>query len=255
MIKLIATDLDGTLLRKDDSISQRTIDVLRKCQKAGIKIAFATSRSEGASRRFVDIIKPDVVIANSGGKIICNGEIIYKSKLDSDTVEGIIGQIRSTINEKSVITTETDEGYFSNVMADDSYLAGFRHPIYCDYKDFHHSAYKITASIADKDKAEKIAAGFKDCALICFRGEDWKCFLHRDSRKSKAVEILAEYLNISMSEVAAFGDDYSDMEMLESCGIGVAVENSLGAVKKIADCVTGSCDDDGVAEFIEKNIL
>ncbi|MDE6673634.1 MAG: HAD hydrolase family protein [Acetatifactor sp.] len=61
--------------------------------------------------------------------------------------------------------------------------------------------------------------------------------------------------NLSLSDIVSFGDDINDMEMLQICGIGVAVSNAVMDVKAVADCVTLSNDEDGVADWLEKNIL
>lgn len=62
-------------------------------------------------------------------------------------------------------------------------------------------------------------------------------------------------MNITLNEIVSFGDDINDMEMLQTCGTGVAVSNAVADVKAVADCVTLSNDEDGVADWIEKNIL
>lgn len=71
----------------------------------------------------------------------------------------------------------------------------------------------------------------------------------------QAIRELAKILNISLDEIVAFGDDKNDMEMLKMCGIGVAVDNAISEVKDIADSVTLSNDEDGVAEWLAKNVL
>ena len=62
-------------------------------------------------------------------------------------------------------------------------------------------------------------------------------------------------MDISLNEIVAFGDDKNDMEMLKMCGIGVAVDNAISDVKDIADSVTLSNDEDGVAQWLAKNVL
>lgn len=73
--------------------------------------------------------------------------------------------------------------------------------------------------------------------------------------KVQAIRELAKLLDISVSDIAAFGDDINDIEMLRMCGMGVAVANAVAKVKDIADSVTLSNDEDGVAEWLEKNII
>ena len=65
---------------------------------------------------------------------------------------------------------------------------------------------------------------------------------------------MIKLLDISLNEIVSFGDDINDMEMLQICGTGVAVSNAVMDVKAVADCVALSNDEDGVAEWLEKNI-
>lgn len=93
------------------------------------------------------------------------------------------------------------------------------------------------------------------CRLQSYRGENWYAFLPETAGKVQAVRESAKILNLSLNEIVAFGDDKNDMEMLRMCGIGVAVDNAISDVKDIADSVTLSNDEDGVAEWLEKNVL
>ena len=100
--------------------------------------------------------------------------------------------------------------------------------VYCDYqKPLSCRANKIVAELPDYKTAGKV----------------------------QAIRELARLLNISLSDIAAFGDDKNDMEMLQICGTGVAVANAIPDVKNIADNVTLSNDENGVAEWLVKNVL
>ena len=73
--------------------------------------------------------------------------------------------------------------------------------------------------------------------------------------KMSAIEIISKDQNISLSEIAAFGDEYNDIEMIKKCGIGVAMENGIDEVKSIAKYMCGKNNNDGVGKWIEENIL
>lgn len=89
--------------------------------------------------------------------------------------------------------------------------------------------------------------GYTDSALVTFQ--------HINARKETALTAVMEQLNVSPNEVAAFGDDRNDIEMLRICGVKVAVANALDEVKAVADYVCGDCDEDGVARWLEENVL
>ena len=79
--------------------------------------------------------------------------------------------------------------------------------------------------------------------------------MNKNARKRNAVIETAEYFNVSLSDIVAFGDDYNDIEMLRECGIGVAMENALDAVKAVAKYICDTNDNDGVAKWLEENVL
>ena len=79
--------------------------------------------------------------------------------------------------------------------------------------------------------------------------------MDKDAQKAKAVKEVAEHFGISLSEVAAFGDDYNDVEMLRDCGTGVAVANAIEEAKTAAGIICGFNDEDGPARWLEENVL
>ena len=83
----------------------------------------------------------------------------------------------------------------------------------------------------------------------------WYKFSPKLATKENAISFLSQYLKIPVEKMAAFGDDFSDIGMLKLCGTGIAVGNAIPQVKEIADFVCDSCDQDGPATWIEKNLF
>ena len=79
--------------------------------------------------------------------------------------------------------------------------------------------------------------------------------MHREATKSKALLEMARVWGIEQTEIVAFGDDLNDIDLLAYAGVGVATENALDEVKAAADCICDTNDNDGVAKWIEENIL
>ena len=111
-IKLIACDLDGTLLHSDKSISDYTIKVLEECRSRGIMIAFATARSERGAIRAVAPFTPDFIISSGGAKITRGEKVIFSSKMSPEIVRDIIAMCRRFTGGRGEITVETDSGHF-----------------------------------------------------------------------------------------------------------------------------------------------
>ena len=113
---------------------------------------------------------------------------------------------------------------------------------------------KIVAELSDSKIAEEIA-NKNNCRLQSYQGEKWYAFLPEKSGKVQAILELVKSLNMDLRDIVCFGDDKNDIGMLQMCGTGVAVSNAVMEVKEYADCITLSNDEDGVADWIEKNVL
>ena len=248
-IKLIITDLDGTLLHSDKSISEHTESVFEKCREQGILTAFATARSENAARRFIDCIRPDIVISCGGALVKHHDSVIVRKQLSAETSKRIIDTCLALTGGQGEITVETDAGHFWNyhVKPDGDYSDC----IYTDFVDFDFPTYKITAELETEELAKAVVRENPECETLSFRGEKWRRFAAKGADKVSAISELCEHLQIGMENVIAFGDDYNDTQMLKAVGTGVAVENAPDEIKSAADFVTESNDSDGVANFLK----
>ena len=256
-IKLIVTDLDDTLLRRDKSISEYTKSVFGLCRKKGVLIAFATARMEKAAERFSRQITPDIFISNMGALARQGSKVLYKAAIPPDVVSALIKECLSDPRFLQ-ITLQADKGYFNSepIIAmpgwedySHSITTDFSQPI--DYGD----VYKITVRTDGSQAVKTISENFPTIDATGYRHESWSAFHARDASKEKALAAVAVALNIHLKNVAVFGDDTSDIDILRSAGIGVAVQNAIPEVKAVADYVCGDCDKDGVARWIEENIL
>lgn len=251
--KMILTDLDGTLICSDGSISERTKLILKSCQNRGIFIVIATARYWIGAERYIEEIQPDYEITTDGTLIHRHGEQIYSCNLKIEDTNQIIQDILAR-DDKTEITVAAGRQVFWN-SKHISESEKLHKAIYCDYqKPLFCRANKIVVELPDYETALEIA-NKNCCRLQSYRGENWYAFLPETAGKVQAIRELAKILNISLNEIVAFGDDKNDMEMLKMCGIGVAVDNAVPDVKDIADSVTLSNDEDGVAEWLAKNVL
>lgn len=253
-MKLILSDLDLTLLRSDLTISQTSARTFQKLKEAGHFFGFATSRGVTSLKPYADLLKPDVIICGGGGSIYYKGELIKENTFNVEEIRKLLNKTYQVCGHDVEITVDTrDELYWNRKNnRSSSYMPN---AIYDLLDDFKEEAIKFCVQITDAEKAQKIALSVPNCKAIPFSDIPWYKFSPGDSTKEKAAEFIASYLNIPMSEVIAFGDDFSDLEMLRLCGRGIAMENAIEPVKEIADFVTSSNDNDGVSEYIEKYVL
>lgn len=252
-IKMILTDLDHTLLRSDGSISDYTKKILKKCQDCGILIVIATARNWIGAERYIDEIQPDYEITTDGTLIHQRGKQIYSCSMDINDANQIVQDLLKQNPNTEMTVAVGRLVYWNSYHISES--EKLHKAVFNDYKEpLSGQINKILAELFDSNKAEEIAKN-NHCRLQSYRGENWYAFLPEKSGKIQAIHELKNLLHISLNEIVSFGDDINDMEMLQICGTGVAVSNAVADVKAVADCVTLSNDEDGVADWIEKNIV
>lgn len=100
--------------------------------------------------------------------------------------------------------------------------------------------------------AQKLCKQFSELDSQRFSDGDWYKFTKSGITKEKAILAVCEACHADVSEIIAFGDDYADIGMLKLCGVGVAMDNAVQEVKDIADDITLSNEEDGVAAYLEK---
>lgn len=254
-VKLIITDLDQTLLKGDKSVSEFALETLKKCKEQGISIAIATARSDRAAKRYVDLIKPDIVITNGGALARHNDEVIYKYMLSPSTSDELIKEcVQHADFEYVSVVTET--GNYSNSRDILESGGSYANVTYNNFeKPLNNSTLKITVEAYNKKSALELAAKYSECSFLTYTGENLCRFAHKDATKDYAIIKLAEHLNIDLTQIAAFGDDHNDIGMIKTCGYGVAVSNAIEEVRQVATHITYSNEEDGVAGFIQENFL
>lgn len=251
--KMILMDLDKTLLRSDNSISEYTKRIIKKCQTCGILVVIATARYWIGAEQYIREIRPDYEITTDGTLISRRGALIYSCTMNGSFANQIIQDLLS-FDPQTEITVAAGRQVFWNSqhIAQSEKL---HKAVFNDFsKPLYYQINKIAAEVPDPSIAAKIADKNR-CRLQCYRGESLCAFLPKNSGKIQAIHTLAKFLNISLNDVVSFGDDINDVKMLEICGAGVAVSNAVMEAKKAADYVTASNDEDGVASWIEKNVL
>ena len=222
-VKMIVTDLDGTLLREDKTVSERTIDALQCCREAGIRIAFATGRGENSSK-VVPAGIFDARILNNGALAIVGNDVVYNRFLVPEIIEPLL-----------------------EVCVEFGLVHGF---------SLHGSKIgKFWAFGCTPEISALIDARLDDDFYLTVTRDGLGMIMHKDATKSKAVAALAKQWGIASSEVIAFGDDLNDLDMLSYAGVSVAMGNALDEAKAVAGHICDTNDNDGIAKWLEENVL
>lgn len=244
--KAIILDLDGTLLCSDKSVSERTLKALEQCKVAGILVIVATARFWFKAEKYLELIKPDYAILADGTQIYHKDEMIRGFAMTEQAVNGVIQALmQQGPNAEFVV------GVGKELLCSAAGISEKWRKSYAFEEDMKQTVYKIATVLESEDMAESLAEDY-DCRLYSYRDENLYGFTDKESGKYQAVKDLGEILGIDLQDMVAFGDDENDYEILQNCGVGVAVANAIPQILKVADEVTDSNDDDGVANYLER---
>ena len=249
-IKMIVTDLDGTLLRSDKTISENTLEVLNRCRKSGIKVVYATGRG-GSAEQKAPAECFDARISMNGAIARIGNDIVYSRLISYKTARPLL----VACDKRGLkITSEISGMHYSNfdVSAEWPDITNFEIVFFTKHSKDAEKIYSVGLTPEDVDFVKQ----HLPCDLHMVMARDnFLQIMHRDATKSKAASELARIWKIPHSQIAAFGDDLNDIDMLKSAGLSVAMENALDEVKAAADYICKSNDHDGLAEWITHNIF
>lgn len=245
--KLIVTDLDGTTLKNDKSISPRTTAAFRKCEEAGIPIAIATARYILGAKEFAENLHAKYQILTDGTLIFSEDTLIYSNAMTLEVTNAIIAELKAR-KLTSHIAIPTTHGLY-RYPAGETWQENYE--IFSLDEPFPYPANKMVIEIHEEGVAEEIAKKCH-CSQLRYRGEDRYTFFDPSASKLDAITFLTKQLGITLDDVMVFGDDLNDIEMITHCGYGIAMKNALPEVKSVAKEVTDSNENDGVAKILEK---
>ena len=252
-ISIILSDLDGTLFHNDKSISEYTKETIRRAQAKGILFGICTSRAKVNAIKFLEGIEPDILITNGGGIVYYQDKKIYNCEFSVEEVRKLIAVAFEVFGKDVILSADNEHALYSNSKEE----LGDKFWTFNDFLDFNEPCMKMCIESLDKEKVEKVASviGLENVDYLPFSDIPWYKLSKKAATKEKAIEELCRHLNITSSKIAAFGDDFNDIGMLKLCGKSIAMENAIEEVKQAADEVCVSNENDGVAKWIEENLL
>lgn len=265
MIRLVATDLDDTLLNQEWRISPKNIKAIHRAVNQGVKVTLATGRMAVASRGYAQELGLDVPIITYHGALVeqaLSGEVLYRKviprELAAEIVEILLKkEIHTQIYIKDRVFVRKTNAYsdqygkMSNLKVEEADIGKIL--------ERESEGLEKILCIGDEAVLKRAAAELKQiyAGRLNFTSSKPYFFdmIHPEVNKATALKALAEQWGISAEEVMAIGDSLNDREMILYAGIGVAVENAHPEIKKIADYITSSNKEDGVAKALEKFVF
>lgn len=249
MLKLVATDLDDTLIRNDWKVSDRAVAALRRWQEERGPVLIATGRPPRMTRRIREELHDFPWICYNGAIAYENGEEIYRNNIEPVQLRPIVERLLTEMPdewtgleiEDVLYMNHASEYRFGTVQVDDL-LA---------YTD--KSAAKILTTRAAYLALSQADPGlFEETTPLVSDRVSMVQIQAKTASKGTALMELVPRWGYAMENVIAFGDDVNDVEMVRDSGLGVAVDNAVDEVKAVANRITASNEDEGVALILEE---
>lgn len=281
MIRLVASDIDGTIIGENNTITPQNIKAIHDMRKSNINFTICTGKPYAMVKSFCRDLQASYGIFGNGNQIIDmkTGKEIYKKTLTQEEINTCIDLAKKQnlhihlYTENEVITPELCYMDLRNFILKQSIF-----PNDLDFKvipdiekyitDQHPTVLKLVISSPSslvelqKQLNQKMdltiyrvnkSKQYKD--KIINKEYEYLDITPSKTNKSEALATLSKYLGVSSSEVMAIGDNLNDIDMIQNSGIGVAVANSYDAVKKVATYTTAhSVEESGFAEAVYKYI-
>lgn len=265
MIKLVALDLDGTLLNDRQGIDDKTVSALKMLRDKGIKIVLCSSRPFYMMEKYIEILdiksSDQYTVSFNSGLIVENEtkNIVFINKYTPMDIKEIIeigkGSKVNTFlyEEKNVISNFDSPEYIE-----------MRPEAFFEVRDFDNldvnnlTIYKIlffgTIEKDISDLRKKIPKYIESKYNVTSSNKKNIEILPKNNEKAFGLQKLGEILGIKSNEMAVFGDNENDIDMFEYAGYGVAMGNAIDSIKEIASYITLSNNEDGIAHAIDKMI-
>ncbi|MPW24708.1 Cof-type HAD-IIB family hydrolase [Alkalibaculum sp. M08DMB] len=269
--KILALDLDGTLLNSTHEITCNTLQVIKTLRSLGMCIVITTGRSYNACTYYSKLIDADYTIA-------CNGAFTYDNKkntiynkipLDKKLSQSVLEMLFKG-KDKLKIQWDSISTYYSNNITpfESNYIENykrdfpdeiFNHRIINKYnknhKGFNEEIYQIFFHPTSRSREEYFDVlqelkTFQNINIVDFKNE---CTDINNicATKGNGLKTLANSLNVPSEKIIAFGDGNNDISMFKYAGLAVAMENACAEIKELSNMITSHHDKEGVANALQ----
>ncbi|MDE6951279.1 MAG: Cof-type HAD-IIB family hydrolase [Lachnospiraceae bacterium] len=261
MIKLIASDLDGTLVSGNMAkLPEEFPALVRELKERGILFAAASGRQYHNLRRLFAEVKDDIAyICENGALTVYQDKILHKTEIPTETASLIIRRLEEEPDTEVLVSgafcsyINPKDPYFEQYIKD----MGNEYKVIPNLTDIGEPVIKLAlfekAGTEDRERQSywqnqfSRSESFPFDVKVVTSGSLWLDFLFPNSDKGTGIKALAGHLGLRREEILSFGDNFNDIEMFQASGISVAVENARPGIAELCDYTTPS-----VVEFIEE---
>lgn len=261
--RLIAIDLDDTLLNDKLEVTEATRGALAEAVSRGVQVTLATGRMFASAKQTAGQVGLNVPIITYQGSLVRNlldERVLYERSVDLESVRRLYEYTRANkLHLQTYIDDKLyafDDGDKLAAYAKQSNIPYIVEPELDALPVGNHTKLIIIDEPAKLDEiAPELHALLGPDVHITKSKPHYLEFTHSEGTKGHALRFLAEHYGYSMDETIAIGDSWNDREMIEAAGLGVAMANAVPALREIADYVTLSNNEDGVKHVIDKFVL
>jgi len=250
-IKMIVADLDGTLLRSDETISEYTKTVIARCRNSGFKVIYATGRGERSARSVAPYEYFDGVVTQGGAVVTAGEDIVSQCFIPNDEARPLLMFFHQ---HRLNVMSEDNTRYYSNFVVTDGWTSSANYQI-VDFSTLMIDAEKINVFFNAPEEIDFVRNNLSNDLCFIMARDGHGMIMRKDATKIKGIMKLAGLWGISQADIVSFGDDEIDIDVLTHTGIGVAMANALPEVKAASDFLCLSNDEDGLARWVKDRLL
>ncbi|MEK8132184.1 Cof-type HAD-IIB family hydrolase [Paenibacillus filicis] len=263
MYKMIAIDIDDTLVNDENQVTEGTKQALRDALAKDVVVTLATGRMYASANNIASQLGLNVPLITYQGALVktaLGGEVLYERYLPQTAARAIFAyckenelHLQTYINDQLYVRESNDKAVAYGKLSKIPFIVEPEFDALADTPSF-----KLLI-IDDPDKLDRVAQELRELlgtqVHITKSKPHFLEIMHPEGTKGHALAHLAGHFGLELEQVIAVGDSYNDRELLETAGLGVAMANAVDPLKAIADYVTLSNNEDGVKHVVDKFIL
>jgi len=263
-VSMVGIDLDGTLLRSDNTISMESAQTVADVVERGVKVVICTSRPPRGARAIHESLGLDTLVVNNDGALIQHpgpNQILFHQQLTPEQAHAVVDLARACDSQIS-LALESDDRLYSDrasqvISSDPSLCAGDNG--YDHFEAVLTEPVTKVVLVGDQDSLSKVflelSSGVIGDVAVTYSHKRLLQVVHSSVDKGKGLQRVADYYKIPQDEVMAIGDAPNDLAMIKWASLGIAMKNAWTQVRNEAHMVVPSNDEDGVAHALRRFVL
>lgn len=259
MIKMVVSDIDGTIYTPETGISSEVKNCIQNLEKKGIKFVLATGRTYASAKYMADLTGVKCPLIAYQGALVCSyeGRILDSKYLDAASARKITADFRKrgihlNVYVNDTLYVENDDEYIKDYIGD----KGIDYFKAASFDDLDFSKLnKMLAIKYDEKFIDDLILELRNTYPEIYTVKSFKYFCEiadKNVSKGNAVKFLASMYGIKEEEILAIGDQNNDIEMIKTAGIGIAMGNGTPEIKAQADYITDTVQNNGFVKAVQK---